>query len=109
MSDDDWQAGHAKSFAVFLNGEALREMDDEGKPVRDDSFLLLFNAHHEALTFTLPAAAFGTGWRTLVDTAAEADAESRQLDAGGTLQVEGRAVVVLLGAVGRRSPPAAGR
>ena len=24
MSDEDWGEGHAKSFAVFLNGDALR-------------------------------------------------------------------------------------
>jgi hypothetical protein len=43
MTDDDWHQEHAKCFAVFLNGDALREVND-GKPIRDDSFLFLFNA-----------------------------------------------------------------
>ena len=47
MTDDDWQAGFAKSLGVFLNGDALPDPDRARPPARDDSFLLLFNAHHE--------------------------------------------------------------
>jgi glycogen operon protein len=43
---------------VFLNGEALHDADREGKRLRDAAFLLLFNAHHEPLDFTLPSASF---------------------------------------------------
>jgi isoamylase len=94
MSDQDWQEGFAKSFGVFLNGEALRELDDDGNPIRDDSFLLLFNAHHEGLTFTLPAESFGTGWRIAVHTA-QPGAEG-SFDAGASVEVPGRALVVLM-------------
>lgn len=31
--------------AVFLNGEGLLSLDYRGRPEKDDSFLLLFNAH----------------------------------------------------------------
>jgi glycogen operon protein len=95
MSDENWQTGHAKSFAVFLNGDALREIDDDGRPVRDDSFLLLFNAHHEPLAFTIPEQRFGSAWRTIVDTAADGEPQGGELKAGETRQVEGRSVVVL--------------
>jgi isoamylase len=94
MSDQDWQEGHAKSFAVFLNGEALRDVDEEGQPLRDDSFLLLFNAHHEALPFTLPGDAFGTGWRVQLDTANPGAVEG-VFDAGATVEVPGRSLRVL--------------
>ena len=33
-----------------------------GEPIVDDSFLLLFNAHYEDMTFTLPARRFGGVW-----------------------------------------------
>ena len=56
MSDEDWNQEHAKAFAVFFNGDALRDRDEDGRAVRDDSFLLLFSAHDEALSFTMPAA-----------------------------------------------------
>src|SRR5262249_39560483 len=96
MSDEDWQTGHAKSFAVFLNGGALREMDDDGKPIGDDSFLLLFNAHHEPLPFTIPEPRFGAAWRTMVDTAADSESQSGgDVRAGENRQIAGRSVVVL--------------
>ena len=93
MSDEDWQQPHAKSFGVFLNGEALRERDDEGRPIRDDSFLLLFNAHHEPLPFTMPAEKFGERWKVEIDTAG--NHESSSVAAEATLEVAGRSVVVL--------------
>jgi isoamylase len=94
MSDQDWTEGHAKSFAVFLNGDALRELDDDGRPVRDDSFLLLFNAHHESMMFTMPAATFGTDWKVLIDTATDDDAPTRTVVAGETIEIAARTVVV---------------
>jgi isoamylase len=54
ISHDDWQVGFAKSLGVFLNGDALPDPDQRVRRLRDDSFLLLFNAHHEELTFVLP-------------------------------------------------------
>jgi glycogen operon protein len=96
MSDEDWQQAHAKSFAVFLNGDALRDCDDEGRPVHDDSFLLLFNAHHDTLGYTMPAETFGPAWRTVIDTAACAEAEATLVPAGATVDVAGRSVVVMM-------------
>jgi isoamylase len=95
MSDQDWAECHAKSFAVFLNGDALRELDDDGRPVRDDSFLLLFNAHHESVMFTMPAHTFGTDWEVLIDTGADDDAPAQSVASGETLELAARTVVVI--------------
>ena len=54
MSDDDWDAGLALRVGLFLNGEAITDRDRRGQRVTDDSFLLLFNAHHKAVKWTLP-------------------------------------------------------
>jgi glycogen operon protein len=100
MSDEDWQAPHAQAFAVFLNGDALPERDEDGRPVRDDSFLLLFNGHHEPNTFAMPAASFGAEWHVVLDTAAAAAepvATPQSVAAGATLAVESRTLVVLSG------------
>jgi glycogen operon protein len=63
MSEEDWQQGFVKSLMVFLNGDELHQLDEDGKRVRDASFLLLFNAHYEPLDFTLPSASFGRAGR----------------------------------------------
>jgi glycogen operon protein len=95
MVEEDWQQTHTKSFAVFLNGDALRELDDEGRQVRDDSFLLLFNAHHEPLTFTMPASSFGRVWHVLIDTADGLQMQPRVLSATEMITVPDRTILVL--------------
>jgi isoamylase len=69
MSTEDWQTGFAKSLAVFFNGDALPDLDPKGHLPRDDSFLLLFNAHWEDLTFVLPGAPWGQNWLPAFGTA----------------------------------------
>ncbi len=54
MTDADWQVHFAKAIAVFLNGHGLKMTDARGQRERDDSFLLLFNAHHEEMKFRIP-------------------------------------------------------
>ncbi|MFI2031607.1 glycogen debranching protein GlgX [Streptomyces buecherae] len=68
MRQRDWQAAHANSLMVFLNGNAISEPGPRGERVRDDSFLLMFNAHSTPLTFTVPPR-HGQRWQVVVDTA----------------------------------------
>jgi isoamylase len=96
MTDADWDASYAKSLAVYLNGDAISEPDPRGGKITDDSFLLLFNAHSNPLTFTLPEASYAPGWDVVIDTARKSPAGS------GTarlpkdeIEVRDRAVVVL--------------
>ena len=61
--------GFAKSLGVFLNGDALPDPDRHGHRLSDDTFLLLFNAHHGAVPFLLPGGKWGHLWLTDLDTA----------------------------------------
>jgi isoamylase len=89
MTEADWQASFARSLAVLLNGEAITEPGPRGETITDQSFLLLFNAHSEPVTFTLP----GNGWQVMLDTGAPSAASA--LMSGTSREVAGRAVVVL--------------
>jgi glycogen operon protein len=51
MGDEDWDA---RTLGVFLNGEEIPTHDREGNPIEGGSFLILFNAHHEPVAFTIP-------------------------------------------------------
>jgi glycogen operon protein len=95
MTEDDWGAGFAKSLGVFLNGEAIPSPDREGHRVVDDSFLMLFNAHHEPLAFRLPGGAPGRHWQKVLDTADGPVREAASLGTGQDLLVEARSLVVL--------------
>jgi glycogen debranching enzyme GlgX len=69
MTAADWQAGSARSLTVFLNGRAISEPDRRGERIRDDSFLLLFNASELDQRFTLPPPRYGARWSKILDTA----------------------------------------
>ncbi|MCL2732585.1 MAG: hypothetical protein FWE15_21480, partial [Actinomycetia bacterium] len=71
MTRQDWSRADAHAIAVHLNGDAIGERDTQGRPVRDDSFLVLLNSHWEHVVFTLPGPVFGGRWRVEVDTAAD--------------------------------------
>jgi hypothetical protein len=52
----------------MLNGKTLQVSDENGDPLEDDSFLILVNAFHEGVEFTLPTAPNGTPWSQVMDT-----------------------------------------
>jgi isoamylase len=95
MSDDDWDTGFARSVGLFHNGQAIADRDQRGQRVTDDSFLLLFNAHHEPITWTLPKQ-WGQYWEPVLDTA-RPHPEGTLFESGGTVPVAGRSVIMLQG------------
>jgi len=96
MEPANWEHHHGRAVAVFLNGEAISEPDQRGDRVVDDSFLVLFNSHHEPLQFVLPDGRYGEKWRVVVDTST-ADGTDGDVDhpAGNTVMVEARGILVL--------------
>jgi isoamylase len=112
MSEQDWESGFGRSIMVFLNGDAIGDLDRRGERVHDDSFLLCFNAHDDDIDMTMPQAGYGTGWTTVIDTATgEVFAESgnnmvgsvgtgssdpRTVGANGMITVGARSLLVLL-------------
>ncbi|HZT92311.1 MAG TPA: glycogen debranching protein GlgX [Gaiellaceae bacterium] len=92
MTRRDWDNMEARAIGVFLNGEELDSQTRRGEPVRDDSFLLLFNAHYEDISFRLPARRFGARWELALATG-RVDAD--RLTPGAEIHVEARSVVVL--------------
>jgi len=68
MAEEDWGEGFAKSVAVFLNGRAIAYPSPRGEKIVDASFMILFNAHHELISFKLPPQEWGKQWTRLLDT-----------------------------------------
>ena len=100
MSEEDWQVGYAKSLGVFLHGGALQRPGVHGERLKDDSFYIIFNAHHEPMSFALPAQQFGNGWMRVLDTATDAPPELRRsrhghrLAPGEQVDLQSRSVVL---------------
>jgi glycogen operon protein len=93
MSDEDWETAFAKSVAVYLNGQGIPYLDERGQRVTDNSFVLCFNAHHEPIQFTLPPKEFGESWTRVIYTGS--DGSEGSVEAGATVTVDARAVLVL--------------
>jgi len=68
MPEEAWGAEWTRSIALMLNGKTLEISDADGNPVRDDTFLLLVNAYHEGVQFTLPPPPNGNPWRRIMNT-----------------------------------------
>jgi len=98
MQEQDWHNGYARAVAVFLNGERMVEPDKRGQRVLDDSFIVIFNAHHESLDFAVPPEEYGTWWSVLLDTADDETGTAGSGDTygpGDQLSVRARSTVVL--------------
>ncbi|MGH2571849.1 MAG: glycogen debranching protein GlgX [bacterium] len=96
MKELDWRTGYAKSLAVFLNGRAIPSPDARGRRVTDDSFFMMFNAHHEPLRFRLPARRWGKHWTVVLDTASGwKDGRSPKIESGAEVSVEARSLALL--------------
>lgn len=54
MKADEWHGPLANALGALFLGKTTTIRDERGKPVLDQTFLLLFNANHENLSFTLP-------------------------------------------------------
>ena len=97
MTQEDWDSAFGKALTVYLNGDGITETDRRGRRVRDDSFLLMFNAHFEDIEFTVPPAEFGERWEVLVDTTEPLGypSEAVSLTAGDATVVPARSTLVL--------------
>ena len=96
MTDDDWRNEQARSLAVQLAGDAIDEVDERGNRVTGDTLLLLLNAHHRAVSFTLPAHRQAVSWEPLLDTRESTGLRKtrRAVRGGGTYRIEARSLAL---------------
>ncbi len=94
MTRRDWQQAEGHRLGVFLNGAAMSERAPDGEPIEDDSFLLLFNAFHEPVVFTLPPPRFGRRWELELSTI-DPNAEPAVYPGRGLVPLEPRSIVIL--------------
>ena len=68
MTEEEWNDGQSRLLGLHLVGDAIEEVDDEGRPVRDETFLILLNAHENAQPFILPLSEPPAEWEVVLDT-----------------------------------------
>ncbi|MFC3356204.1 glycogen debranching protein GlgX [Sphingobacterium zeae] len=94
MDDHHWQEDHARSLAVYLNGQGIRSVDNDGKKIVDASFYLLFNAYWEDVSYQLPNENYGAGWIKILDTNNDTIENFGEFAAGDTVLVPSRSILL---------------
>lgn len=91
MTTEQWQDGNAKCFGMLLDGRA----QETGIKRRgsDATMLLVYNAHHDVVNFTLPEVTDGRSWLTLIDTN-RPDAPMAEFEFGHAYAVTARSLVM---------------
>jgi glycogen operon protein len=96
MARRDWANGELRSIGLFLNGDEIPSRTRQGDHITDESFLVLFNSHHEPVTFGLPPRRFGARWKLELSTAEpHVEEGERNWPARGEVEVGGRSIVLL--------------
>jgi len=97
MTDEEWGQAYARCLGMFLSGEGLDERDERNRPIKDDTFLVLTNAHHEAIPFQLPATAEAMEWLSVLDTVqTDGGPGTARFRAGQSYPLEGRSLALLM-------------
>jgi glycogen operon protein len=94
MLDEDWNAAFVKCMGVRLAGDSIDDEDERGEQIVGDTLMVLLNAHHEPVVFTLPPVKPGQRWERLLDTALD-DSEICVFEDGGQYPLQDRSLAVL--------------
>jgi isoamylase len=69
MNDQDWSNPNTATVGLFLAGQGIDDIDDEGNLVIDDDFFLVCNGSESPMPYTLPrGSSEGGKWQLLADT-----------------------------------------
>lgn len=94
MAPENWSDGEARSFAVRLDGRA--QPTGLHRKGGDATLLLLFNAYHDLVTFTLPETVGGEAWTRLLDTNLPDSQDAESFGFGQPYDVTGRSLLMFV-------------
>jgi len=96
VTDEIWATITAKTFGVYLNGRGIRCTDMQGERIKDDSFVIIFNADDIGVDFRLPDAECGEKWHVLINSNdSYISKNEEEYGAGNSVQVPGKCIMVL--------------
>src|SRR5439155_6055590 len=53
LTEEEWTSPFVRCLGMLLSGDAIDAVNSKDEPVRDETFLLLINAHYESIPFVL--------------------------------------------------------
>ena len=94
MSQEEWDTSFIRMMGMLLNGEFMKEIDENGKNLEEEILLILVNSYWEPITFTLPHEGLSPDWEILVDTEMENNPES-PIHVKRVYEIQPRSLVML--------------
>jgi isoamylase len=96
MSDEDWASPFVRCLGMLLSGDTMDVLNFQGEAIRDDTFLLLINAHYEPIPFVLPGQEH-IEWQLILDTMDPNGflTEPRKFASGDDVDLGGRTACLL--------------
>jgi glycogen operon protein len=96
MSEEEWTSPFVRCLGMLLSGDTVDVLNFEGEPIRDDTFLLLINAHYELIPFVLPGQEH-IEWQLILDTMEPGGflAEPKKFSSGDDVDLGGRSACLL--------------
>jgi glycogen operon protein len=95
MTDAEWDSPWLRSIGMRLDGRTLGDVDENGELISDGDLLLILNAHHEPVSFTIPVWDSQEPWEVELDTSQPQNGR-QTVGPEQAIEVAGRAVIMLL-------------
>jgi isoamylase len=92
MKPADWEHGLMRCFGMLMDGRA--QATGIQRVASDATLLLVLNAHHDVVLFTLPECTGGRHWSLVFDTNAPEDADGEVFEIGDIYDVTGRSTAL---------------
>ena len=92
MEGSDWGDAAMKCFGMLIDGRA--QATGIRKPGGDTTMLIVVNAYHDMVTFTLPDCTNGQEWELVFDTNVPERDDAQRFAIGGTYDVTGNSLLL---------------
>ena len=91
MTPETWDSDTTRCFGMLLDGRG--QATGIKRRGADTSLLMVFNAYHDVVEFTLPPSYEAKGWKRLLDTA-DPQLAASQFDIGAVYEVTPRSMLL---------------
>jgi glycogen operon protein len=92
MSIEQWEDRNGRCLGMLMDGRA--QVSGIRRPGQDATLLLVVNAHHDGVNFTLPKVPEGISWTCLIDTNQPDSHSHGELQFGTEYTITGRSLLL---------------
>ncbi len=94
MTPEEWTQGWVRCIGLQLNGRTLDDVNGFGEPIRDETYMILLNPHHEPIRFYMPQKE-GSAWELVLDSANPEREDKPVVAAGAFHELTPRSTAVM--------------